>query len=90
MRMDAQTIKVLVKEFANSTRGRIWYSLGSDLREALIDAAIMDHVRMAAACEADKPMTATELADFRDTVKAALEAGVPRRGDCPRQFLVNP
>ena len=86
MRMGDDEIKRIVREFALSWRGTIWNDLHHRLRSDMVDGAIMEHVRMAAAVEADAPFTASDLVGFRSRLIARLAAGIPRRGAPPWTF----
>ena len=89
MRTDKDTVRTLAREFARSRMADAWFAFSSDVRSALLDAAIMDHVRMAAACDADKPMTPSELVEFRRDFARELHRGVPRGSAGRLRFVVD-
>lgn len=86
MRIDDKRTKMLAKDFIRSTRARLWNFVTDDVRHALIDAAVMDCIRLADAVENQAPLTPAELVLFRCNLIAALHRGVPM-GSTGRQFL---
>lgn len=78
MKMTKEWARTLAREFHISKRATLWYQFTDDLRWALVDATIMDYVQLAAACDANKPMTPQELIDFRQMFVDVLAEGIPR------------
>jgi hypothetical protein len=72
MRHDTDTLKRLAREFTSNWRADIWNPMGRAVQDALVDSYVMDHVRMAAAVNADLPMTPADLVDFRERLVAAM------------------
>ena len=78
MRMDSRMAGTLAHEFVRSRRSKLWWEFTDDLRNALLDALIMDHVRMASAVAADAPFTASDLCMLRQAVLTKLRRGISR------------
>lgn len=85
-----QIVKNMVASFKGSKRAQIWYTFTDDMRDALIDACVMDQIRSAAAFrdEHAHTFTARELMDIRREFVRALHAGIPRRGDQPLRYML--
>jgi hypothetical protein len=84
-----QIVKNMVDTFKGSKRAQLWHSFTDDLREALIDACVMDQVRSAAAWrDQTHAFTARELMDIRRAFVRALHEGIPRRGSPPLRFML--
>lgn len=88
MRLDQRAVRDVAKGFLEENR-HTWHAFGPSIQNALIDAAVMAHVRAAWSADADKPFTAAELINFRDRVVEALAAG-PGRGHHRMTFKVEP
>jgi hypothetical protein len=76
MRMFKDAVQKVANRFA-SGRGQAWPHVGVDVREALIDAEIMDCVRAAHSADNETPFTPAELLTFRAALVRALDDGVP-------------
>ena len=53
-------------------RGRVWHWVSADLREAIVDAEVMDLVRGADQADNEKPHTPAQLIEFRQRLVTAL------------------
>ena len=53
-------------------RGRVWHWVSEDLREAILDAEVMDVVRGACAADNQKAHTPEEILEFRIRLENAL------------------
>ena len=80
----------MVADFKNSRRAQLWHVFTDDMRDALIDACVMDQVRSAAAWKDEHAhtFTARELMDLRRGFVRALHEGIPRRGSPPLRFAL--
>lgn len=83
-----QIVKNMVASFKGSRRAQLWYVFTDDLRDALVDACVMDQVRFAAAFRDDgtHTYTARELMAIRRAFVRALHEGIPRRGSPPLMY----
>jgi len=69
----------VAQRFCDSWRAKAWNLFGEEVRDALIDSAILDELRIAdSADSADSTLTfsATDVVNFREDVKHELESGV--------------
>ncbi len=74
MRFDDKFIIATAKSLlSSSTVATVWPYVSDEIREALLDRAVMDCVRRA---DSDNPITPSQLVAFRDTLQKVLEDGV--------------
>lgn len=73
MRLDAAFVRDTAKAMINGDAARIWTYVGDEIREALIDRAVMDCVRLA---DETSPVTTGQLVEFRGRLVELLEEGV--------------
>lgn len=78
MRTDPGTTRTLAREFLGSWRAKLWHFVTDDVRRALIDSLVMEHVQLAHAVDNQAPVTPAELIEFRGALIATLAAGIPR------------
>lgn len=71
-------VREIAKGFHRSPLSDLWWHVSTNVREALIDSLAMNHVRMADACGAEKPIIPAELVEFRNAIRTALADGVSR------------
>lgn len=94
-----QIVSNMVATFKNSKRAQLWYVFTDDMRDALIDACVMDQVRTAVAWRNESaaaawrndgahPFTVEELLDIRRAFVRALHEGIPRRGSPPLRYVL--
>lgn len=88
MRTDATTIRTIAREFASSSLAKLWNFVTTDVRGALVDSLVMNHLRMADAADNGTPHTPAEIIEFRDRLVAQLEAGIPRGSAGRLRFLL--
>lgn len=79
MRTDQARVLSLARDFATSDRAKLWHFVTDDVRHALIDAAIMDCIRLADAVDNQTPLTPIAILDFRNALIATLRTGLQSR-----------
>lgn len=71
MRLGPGDAIALASRFAQ-TRGKLWRYFTDEIRHALVDAAVMDHVRAAWSADVTKAHTPAEIVEFRGRLVVAL------------------
>ncbi len=66
----------VAQRFAESDRAKMWHLFGRDVRQALLDAAIMDEMRVAASLSGKSPFTAIQVVQLRARVADLLANGI--------------
>jgi hypothetical protein len=75
-RFSREHARDVAQRFTDSWRAEAWSLFGDKVRDALIDSAILDELRIADNADSALTFTATDVVNFRKDVKHELESGV--------------
>jgi hypothetical protein len=73
MRIDDKFILSVAKSLLSSSTANAWPYVSDEIREALLDRAVMDCIRLS---NSDNPISPDQLCNFRNTLQKVLEDGV--------------
>lgn len=90
-RFSPEHARDVAQRFADSDRAKMWDLFGPDIQRALIDAAIMDEMRIADSADSTIMFTAAQVMQLRGQVEAHLADGVrPKHSRRPlRAFAID-
>lgn len=75
-RYSPEHVNDTAKRFAVTSYAKMWNLFSGEIRRALVDAHVMDELRIADSADSEISLTATEIVKFRDAVAARLAEGV--------------
>jgi hypothetical protein len=75
-----EDIERSAREFAASDSRHSWHLFGPVIRNALIDAYLMQEIRWMYSADSERALTPAEIIEFRDAMVARLAEGVVPAG----------
>jgi hypothetical protein len=79
-RFSKEHVDEVARAFATDSRIHVWGMFGAEIREAIIDSAVMREMRYAEIATDTAPFTAAEIIAFRNAVMKRLAEGVVPAG----------
>lgn len=71
-RFDKANVERVAREFAGSRYADLWTTFGTEIRNAMLDAHIMDQLRHGWIADSTATYTATQIIEFRNAVAERL------------------